>query len=124
VPAHRLTLRALGGLVLFAALAGSSPGNIRGCNSDLDEVPVADFCDRFLTAQCQRDLSAGRISQNDFIVCAADVNIAARCESFTVPCPVRPGAADLCITLLLSTENLSIETPELLATRTECNICN
>lgn len=123
--ASRYFVRLAAGVVLFLALGGPTPGNVGGCGSSTPVANPRQFCVDFEFWKCRREQFARRIDEPTAQACFAAIDAACSGRNAWVPstCAPTPAEAQACIAMLQQADLASIPTTELLATRTECNLC-
>ncbi|MBZ0115410.1 MAG: hypothetical protein IT378_05010 [Sandaracinaceae bacterium] len=129
----RLLLRLVGGSVLFAALAGPTPGAVGGCGQTTTAAGAAQFCADRIFWECRRDRVGGRLTEAQEAECLAPI---AGCESGEGRCDCAGAAwpddcipaptlndTDACIALLRDASLIGIATADLKMMYPDCNLC-
>ena len=114
---NRFLIHLIAGACLFVGLAGTSPGNVGGCNVDTLSISCPEHCDRRERAACNREFLAGRrldgtpcdlTTEVGMAECATDLAICvgmvdATCSACTFQprsCSPTRSASDACINRL------------------------
>lgn len=71
--AGKVAVRLIVALIAMLALGGPSPGHVGSCDGSAERTPYADFCAARNTANCERDIQAGRIDGAGYRACSANV---------------------------------------------------
>jgi hypothetical protein len=114
-----IVVRVIVAAIGLLALGGPSPGHVGSCDGSAELASPGDFCTRYRTWFCARELQGGRINAAEYTNCAN--GIATYCASFTFGmCVPTQRRADSCISAM--SDMGRVGTPSTLIP--ECNFCD
>lgn len=121
----RPVLRIAVGALLVLALGGPSPGHIGSCDGSAELAGAADFCERYRTYYCARELMGGRLPASEYQACiqrtgpnSGDPFTYCSRFAFTPGCEPSQRTADACIDALARTD-VSVRSDDI----QQCDFC-
>ncbi|MBN8615596.1 MAG: hypothetical protein J0L92_33685 [Deltaproteobacteria bacterium] len=119
----RMLPRVLAGVIAFLALGGPSPGHVGSCDGSGELADAAMFCEAYRTYYCARELSGGRLPQDQYLQCTMRTGPGGPytfCSgfNFTPGCEPSQRSADQCIRAL-DTADVAVRTDDV----AQCDFC-
>lgn len=120
----KVALRLLIATIAILALGGPSPGHVGSCDGSAERTPYVEFCVQRNTANCERDLTAGRIDGPGYTLCSGSVMMNCEGGNYT-PCngvETAPSTTqtDACVAALRDPARFGLLESEL----AECRFCS